>query len=36
MKPDESSVGVLTPDCWSNIETALEQSNPSYAVPATN
>jgi hypothetical protein len=29
MNPVESSVAVFTPDTWSNIETAPEQSSPS-------
>ena len=29
MNPVESRVGVFTPDTWSSIETALEQSSPS-------
>jgi len=33
MNSVESSVGVLTPDCCSSIETELEQSSPSYSVP---
>jgi hypothetical protein len=36
IKPVESSVGVLIPDCCSSIDTALEQSSPSYAEPEIN
>jgi hypothetical protein len=36
INPVESKVGVFTPDSWSNIETALEQSSPSNAEPETN